>query len=183
MPFGIGIGDIVLVSGSVFGLYTIQNAAVELLRQLTSQIAADGPLESLKRITSSATPGPLVKRPATEQLCRCFQLLQNLDTIASRYIKNESSLLTPTGGTKKHLTTDFRWGLYKRKEFVALLGEIRNMINLLHMLQQNGNRGPAPPIRPPGAVPYVELTDALDRSWVCSFEHCNTYEVSRGRYD
>lgn len=186
MSFGVGIGDIVLVSGAVVGLYnTIKNAPeeqqnllieVELLRQLTAEIATDRTLVSPIEGPSSAVA--LIQTPASQQLRRCFQLLQNLDEIASKYITNESFLQTPNAG-KRRESRVFRWGLYKRKEFVGLLGDLRNMIFLLHTLQQNGSRGPEQPIRGPDSVSYVTLTDALDRQLVCSFEHCNTYEVSR----
>lgn len=186
MMFGFGVSDIVLVSGAVCNLYTaISNAPdeqqtlmieVEILRQLIGQIAADTTL-----VSPLAIAGPIAQRAppvtaAVQQISRCFQLLHSLDTIATKYIGNCSSLQSPVVG-KKARPRVFRWGLYKRKEFVGLLADLRNMINLLHKLQQRGNPAPAQ-IGSPDTVSYVELTDALDRSWVCSFEHCNTYEVS-----
>lgn len=187
MSFGFGIGDIILVSGAVVNLYTtIKNAPdeqqslmieVEILRQLIVQIAANSNFTSPLAIAGCDTQGPQPPTVAVQQLSRCFQLLHDIDTIATRYIGNSSSLHFPVAG-KKARPRVFRWGLYKRKEFVGLLGDLRNMINLLHMLQQNGNQVPAQ-TRFPDSVSYVELTDALDRPWVCSFEHCKTYEVSR----
>lgn len=189
MSFGFSIGDIVLVSGAVAGLYnTIKNAPeeqqslmieVELLRQLTAKIAADRTLLSPLPIAGSSSPGDLIQTSTTQQLRRCFELLQNLDNIASQYIANTPSFQTPAG-KRKSRSRVFRWGLYKRKEFVGLLGDLRNMISLLHMLQQNGNPNPEHPIL--DSVTYIEFTDALDRPWVCTFEHCNTYAVRSGQH-
>lgn len=65
MSFGSGIGDVVLVSEAVVGLYnTIKNAPeeqqtlmieVELLRQLTAQIAAKNTLFSVPVMAGSAS--------------------------------------------------------------------------------------------------------------------------------
>lgn len=150
---------------------------VELLRQLTAQIAGRSTLLSVPVVAGSASAAAHIQPPATPQLRWCFQLLHDLDTIAVKYIGNNTLLQTPGAG-KEHRSRLFRWGLYKRKEFVGLLGDLRNMICLLHTLQQSGNRSLEQPLRVPDAVSYVELTDALDRPWVCSFEHCNTYKVS-----
>lgn len=152
---------------------------VEILRQLIAQIAADPTLVSPLAIAGCATEGAPPPTAAAQQLARFFQLLHNLDTIATKYIGN-SSLQSPVASTiARHRV--FRWGLYKRKEFVELLGVLQNMIDLLHTLQQRGNPAPAQ-IGSPGSVSCVELTDALDRPWVCSFEHCNTYEVRCAQY-
>lgn len=191
MSFGFGIGDIVLASGAVFNLYTaIHNALdeqqslmieVEMLRQLIGQMAADTTLVSPLPIGGAASLGPLIQTAPTRQLSRCLQLLQNIDSIATRYIGDGASLGT-SDGRRKSRSRVLRWGLYKRTEFLGLLGDLRNMIDLLHTLQQSANRSPAPPIQSPGSASYIELTDALDRPWVCSFEHCNTYEVSSGQH-
>lgn len=190
MSFGFGIGDIVLVSGAAVNLYTaIRDAPVdqqslmievEMMRQLLLQITIGPTPVSPLAIAGSAAQGPQSPSAAAAQFSRCFQLLQNLDTIAAKYIGNSLSLQSPVTG-KKARSRVFRWGLYKRREFAGLLGDLRNMIHLLYMLQQNGNQAPAQ-MGSPSSVSHIELTDALDRSWVCSFEHCSTYEVSRGQY-
>lgn len=189
MSFGFGVGDIVLVSGALFNLYTaISNAPdeqqalmiqVEILRQLIAEIAADSTLVSPLAIAGCATQGAPPTTAAAQQLARCFQLLHNLDTIATKYIGNSELQYPVASKIARHRV--FRWGLYKRKEFVGLLADLQNMINLLHTLQQRGDPAPAQ-IGSPGSVSYVELTDALDRPWVCSFDHCNTYEVSCAQY-
>ncbi|KAL0636961.1 hypothetical protein Q9L58_004064 [Maublancomyces gigas] len=138
MSFAFGIGDMVLVSGAVVNLYnTIKNAAeeqqtlmieVELLRQFTTQIAAENTLLSVPEISGSASARAHIQQPATLQFCRCFQFLQDLDKIAVKYIGNNTSLQTPGAG-KEHRSGLFRWGLYKRKEFVGLLDDLRNMMS------------------------------------------------------
>lgn len=190
MSFGFGIGDMVVVSRALVKLYTAIHDApieqqtllleVEILRHLVGQIAAQTPTTLSPPATVYSSLGSqlsMTTAPA-RQLSRCLELLQCLDAIALDYMGNTSSDQTAEKG-KKSRSRLFRWGLYKRKEFVQLLGDLRNVTDLLQSLQQIGNIGPVPAVVFQNGATHVELIDALDRMRVCSFDMCDTWEVFR----
>lgn len=188
MSFGFGVGDIILVTGALVRLYTAIHDApveqqslmleVEILRQLVGQIAAQNPTafsvhaEVCRPLGSELS----MTTPPMRQLSRCIELLQSLDAIALSYIGYTSSTELVMEGKKSRFKA-LRWGLYKRKEFVGLLGDLRNVTDLLQSLQQIGNLSPQPPVQLQTGVSHVELIDALDRMRVCSLELCDTWEV------
>lgn len=174
MSFGFGINDILLLSRALAKLYTtIQNApddqqAVQLdlesLRQLVSAIAKHLPSE---------TPISRTKSNTTEQFLRCLKLLKDLDEIAAVYIGRGAMHHTTSPGRLRM----FRWGLYKRSEFLRLLNDLRERVVLLHSLQQIWESGPVRMITLGDAELPIHLIDALDRRQICYIDACATWEV------
>lgn len=148
------------------------------MRQLVGQIAAQTPTALPPPTATSSTVGSalLMATAPARQLSRCLQLLQSLDTISMSYMRNTTYYQSVEAG-KKNRSRILRWGLYKRKEFVQLLGDLRNTTDLLQSLLHIGNNGSPAIAWLQNQVSHVELIDALDRRRVCSFELTDTWDV------
>lgn len=191
MSFGFGVGDIILVSRAFATVYTAVREApaeqqslvlqLELLRAMVEGIAkSTSQLQICTANTTPGLPGSVANSPGNKQFSRCLELLNNLDSIAAIYMGNHPSsqgLDAKKGSRSRRL----KWGLYKRKEFVELLVDLRNLIILLTSyasIKQIENEIP-----PPSAAGFInwqtpiQLIDALDRPLVFPFERCDTWEV------
>lgn len=191
MSFGFGVGDIILVSRAFAKVYiTVREAPaeqqslvleLELLRAMVGGIAnSTGQFQICADNTSSGSPTPIANCPGNQQLSRCLQLLNNLDEIAAIYMgtcPSERDLNRKKGSRSRRI----RWGLYKKNEFVQLLGDLRNLTILLTSYASIKQIETEAPLA--SAVGFVnwqtpiQLIDALDRPLVFPFERCDTWEV------
>lgn len=194
MSFGFGVGDIILVSRAFAKVYiTVREAPaeqqslvleLELLRAMVAGIAnSTGQIQIGAVNTTPGLPVSLTNSPGNQQLSRCLELLKNLDNIAAIYMRNyppDKSL----NGKKRSRSRRLKWGLYKKKEFVELLVDLRNLTILLSsyasIKQIENEIPPSSAVRLVNWQTPIQLIDALDRPLVFPFERCDTWEV---RYD
>lgn len=180
MSFGVGVGDIVLVSNGAIKFWTtINNApseqadlakALELLRGVVQRITDCGS-------TLAPKLGPATARVLQQQLSLCSKHLGNLDDIVIKYMGHSSDAAPDTKRQRRRL---FLWGMYKRDEFVQSLEELRKVVVLLLSYVTFENTVPASPNSASNREP-LHLIDALDRETVCSISMCDTWEVCYSR--
>lgn len=178
MSFGFGVGDIVLVvNGGLKFWTTIRDASTEqaelaatlqLLREIVQTLTDNGSLRPPKL-------SPAKARVLAQYLLRCSKNLQDLDQTAAKYMGDSSSVggSNSEGQNKLRL---YRWGLYKRDEFVQSLEGLRKLVLLAATYGQLEYFVPPSPNSSHGCEP-LRLIDALDRETVCSIPMCNTWEV------
>lgn len=171
MSFGFGISDILLLSRSLTRLYTaIHNAPTD---QQTVQLDLETLRELGSCLTAHHATAPCMSSTAADQLLRCVKLSQDLDKIVNVYVGRGVIAQTKSAGRIRV----FRWGLYKRAEFMQLLEDLRGRVALLSALQQAWECGPVRLVTFSDPKSPVHLIDALDRRHVCYIDACATWEV------
>lgn len=181
MSFGVGFGDIVLVSNGAIKIWTTIREAPAEQKRLTLK------LELLRQsVHSIATLAPGLRPPITtfieQQLSQCSEYLRDLDEIVTKYMGN-CSPYQGSDGKRYRLLRQVWWGAKKRDALVQSLNELESLVVLLMSyakLERLENAIPVTPNTAPGCEP-LRLTDALDREAVCSISLCDTWEVCNCR--
>lgn len=177
MSFGIGIGDIALVSNGAIKIWTTIREApaektrlalkLELLRQSVQSIV----------ILSPKLPPPITQVVAA-QLAQCTENLRDLDEIVTKYMANPSPY-QGSNSSRQGFLRKLWWGAKKRDAVVQSLNELESVVVLLLSfvkLQQVENTVTISPTISSACEP-LRLIDALNRETVCSIEMCDTWEV------
>lgn len=134
MSFGVGLGDIVLVSKFGFGLFT----AFKNTKSDQTDLALD--LESFrilvdvidKRIAGSQL-SPEIAASARRQYARCVKFLDLGDETTTKYIKAGQA----TGDSRRSardLVRNAKWAMYKKNQFVQLLDDLNKLTQFLDSL-------------------------------------------------
>lgn len=177
MSFGVGVGDIVLVSNGAIKIWTTIREAPAEQKRLALK------LELLRQsVQSIAILAPKLQPPITsfieQQLSQCSEYLRDLDEVVTKYMGN-CSPYAGSDGRRQHFLRKLWWGAKKRDALVQSLNELENLVVLLlsyAKLERLENAVPPSPNTPAGCEP-LRLIDALDREAVCSISLCDTWEV------
>lgn len=177
MSFGVGLGDIVLVSNGAIKVWsTIREAPaeqkrlglkLELLRQSVQSIV----------ILSPKLPPPITKVIA-QHLSQCAEHLRELDEIVTKYMGNCSPFAV-SNGQRKGLLRKLWWGAKKRDAVVQSLNELESLVVLLLAYAKHERFENTVALYPTISTSCepLRLIDALNRETVCSIAMCDTWEV------
>lgn len=177
MSFGVGVGDIVLVSNGAIKVWTTIREApaeqkrlalkLELLRQSVQSIV----------IHSPKLPPPITKVIA-QQLSQCSEYLQDLDDIVAKYM-GDGSPYKGSNSRRQGFLRKLWWGAKKRDAVVQSLNELESLVILLLSYTEHERLANTVALSPTVSTSCepLRLIDALDRETVCSISMCDTWEV------
>lgn len=179
MSFGVGLGDIVLVSNGAIKVWTtIREAPAEQKRLALKLELLRESVQSI--IILSPQLPPRITKVIAQQLAQCSEHLRDLDEIVTKYMGN----CLPCDGsnrTRQGFLRKLWWGANKRDAVVQSLNELESLVVLLVGYVKIENAGVLPPTISAACEP-LRLIDALNRETVCSIDMCNTWEVCGSRY-